>query len=49
MMLLEYADDVNFLDEEKVRLESVLPIATHKSGTLMSMLVKQSLTTFTRL
>ena len=25
----EYADDVNFLDEEKVRLEFVLPIATH--------------------
>ena len=31
MMLLEkeYADDVNFLDEEKVRLEFVLHIATH--------------------
>jgi len=25
----EYADDVNFLDEEKVRLEFVLPVATH--------------------
>ena len=25
----EYADDVNLLDEEKVRLEFFLPIATH--------------------